>query len=146
MSTVDRVTFTDGVFDLLHANHIALLEEASTFGDRLVVGVISDAVAQEYKRCPVICESERLRIVLALSCVDEAFIMLGPLVGRTMEKIISAYRISAVVYAGTNTPEFYLPAERANMMHRLPYHSGVNSSRIVRRIISRHQAGELFED
>ena len=39
-----------GVFDLLHANHIDFLEEAKSFGGWLLVGVVSDARAQDYKR------------------------------------------------------------------------------------------------
>jgi cytidyltransferase-like protein len=134
---VRRVVFTDGVFDLLHANHIDFLEQAKSFGDWLLVGVVSDARAQEYKRWPVLNEDERLRVVKALSCVDEAFIIHDALLPETMERIIAGYDVSAVVYAGNATPEFYLPAERLRIMHRLPYRAGVSSSAIIERIVAR---------
>ncbi len=42
-SVVGPVVFTNGVFDLLHPGHIALLEAARGEGDALIVGVNSDA-------------------------------------------------------------------------------------------------------
>ena len=39
----ERVVFTNGVFDLLHRGHVEYLAEARALGDRLVVGVNSDA-------------------------------------------------------------------------------------------------------
>ena len=133
-----RVVFTDGVFDLLHANHVAFLEEAKSFGDWLVVGVVSDSRTEEYKRRPILSQDERLRVVKALSCVDEAFIIHEPLISETMDRIIADYGVAAVVYAGDSTPEFYVSAERSGIMHRLPYRGGVSSSEIIRRIVSRN--------
>lgn len=130
-----RTVFTDGVFDLIHANHVSFLEEAATFGDRLVVAVVSDAQAQTFKRLPVICEQERLCMVRALSCVDLAFVLNEPLVAETMEQLIDQYRVSSVVYSGNATPEFYLPAEKAGIMHRLAYRSGTCSTGIINRIV-----------
>lgn len=138
-----RVVFTDGVFDLLHANHVALLEKARSHGDMLIAGVVSDARAAEYKRVPVIREDERLRVVSALSCVDHAFIIHDPLNAETMSRIIADYGVTAVVYSGNSTPEFYEPAEKAGIMNRLPYHDGVSSSAIIAQIIRRHEAGEF---
>lgn len=134
---------TDGVFDLFHANHAAFLEEARSFGDRLIVAVVADRVVADYKRWPVIGERERLDVVRRLRCVDEAFILDEPLVGATMSRLIEAYDISAVVYAGNATPEFYGPAEAAGIMHRIPYRGGINTSGIIERIVSRRRDGDL---
>ncbi|MCP4319023.1 MAG: adenylyltransferase/cytidyltransferase family protein [Hyphomicrobiales bacterium] len=134
---IQRVVFTDGVFDMLHANHVSLLEEASSFGSRLVVGVVSDARTQEFKRLPVVDEQNRLHVVKALRCVDHAFIIHAPLTSETMEQIIREHAVDAVVYAGDNTPDFYLPAEQAGIMHRLPYRTGINTSRIIDQVVER---------
>lgn len=37
-----RLVFTNGVFDILHAGHVKLLNEAALLGDILIVGVNSD--------------------------------------------------------------------------------------------------------
>jgi cytidyltransferase-like protein len=131
------VVFTDGVFDMLHANHVGFLEYARSLGSKLVVGVVSDFQAQRFKRLPIIHESDRLKVVSALRCVDHAFIIHDPLDAVTMEKIIRVHSIGAVVYAGDATPEFYVPAEAAGIMHRPAYRAGINTSDIIARILSR---------
>ena len=66
---------TFGTFDVFHVGHLLILERASALGDRLVVGVSSDALNVAKKgRPPVFPEQERLRLVAALRCVDEVFL------------------------------------------------------------------------
>jgi D-beta-D-heptose 7-phosphate kinase/D-beta-D-heptose 1-phosphate adenosyltransferase len=68
----DRVVFTNGCFDLLHRGHITLLEQARREGDRLVVGLNSDASVARLKgpTRPVVGEKERAILLGALSAVD----------------------------------------------------------------------------
>lgn len=67
-----RLVFSNGVFDLLHSGHVASLEAARALGDRLVIGVNSDASTRRLKGegRPLQAESDRARIVAALRCVD----------------------------------------------------------------------------
>lgn len=39
----DRIVFTNGCFDILHRGHVEYLQEAAALGDRLVIGLNSDA-------------------------------------------------------------------------------------------------------
>jgi len=67
------VVFTNGVFDLLHAGHVALLEAARAAGDALVVGVNSDASARRLGKGPdrpLVADRERARVLAALAAVD----------------------------------------------------------------------------
>lgn len=67
------MVFTNGVFDLLHTGHVALLEAARAEGDALVVGVNSDASARRLGKGPdrpVVGEAERARMLAALAAVD----------------------------------------------------------------------------
>jgi glycerol-3-phosphate cytidylyltransferase len=66
---------TFGTFDVLHIGHLRILERAAALGDRLVVGVSSDALNISKKgRAPVFPQDERLQLVAALRCVDAVFI------------------------------------------------------------------------
>jgi len=66
------VGYTTGVFDLFHVGHLRLLNRAKSKCDRLIVGVSTDELVEEYKRKkPVIPFEERAEIVSALKCVDE---------------------------------------------------------------------------
>lgn len=71
----ERVVITFGTFDLLHIGHLNILEKAAELGDKLVVGVSSDNLNMKKKgRIPIIPQSDRMRIVGALSCVDQVFL------------------------------------------------------------------------
>ena len=71
-----RVVFTNGCFDLLHAGHVALLEAARQEGDRLVVGLNSDASVRALKGPgrPVIADAERAEALFALEAVDRVVV------------------------------------------------------------------------
>jgi rfaE bifunctional protein nucleotidyltransferase chain/domain len=71
-----RVVFTNGCFDILHAGHVSLLEQARAEGDILVVGINSDASVKRIKGAsrPVIGEAERAEALLALEYVDRVVI------------------------------------------------------------------------
>jgi len=68
-----KVVFTNGVFDLLHAGHVRLLEFARSQGDCLMVAINSDASVRRIKGPdrPIIPVEERGEILRSLRCVDE---------------------------------------------------------------------------
>jgi rfaE bifunctional protein nucleotidyltransferase chain/domain len=70
------VVATGGCFDLLHAGHVATLEAARRLGDCLVVCVNSDASVARIKgpERPLVPQSDRVRVLRALSCVDEVVV------------------------------------------------------------------------
>lgn len=69
-----KTVITFGTFDLFHVGHLQLLERASRFGDRLIVGVSSDSLNEKKKgRIPVFSFEERCKILSALKCVDKVF-------------------------------------------------------------------------
>ena len=67
-----RIVTVNGSFDLLHAGHVHILEEARRQGDLLIVGLNSDASVRGYKgkERPLVPEGERARMLLALRVVD----------------------------------------------------------------------------
>ncbi len=71
MTTV--ITF--GTFDVLHVGHLRILQRSRAAGDRLVVGVSSDALTIAKKaRAAVFSQDERCELVANLKCVDEVFV------------------------------------------------------------------------
>lgn len=66
-----KVVFTNGCFDVLHAGHISLLEQAARFGDLLVVGLNADESIQRLKGDgrPVNNEADRAKVLGALESV-----------------------------------------------------------------------------
>ena len=67
-----RIVFTNGCFDILHAGHVAYLQQARQLGDRLIVAVNSDASVARIKgpRRPVNTLARRLQVLAGLKSVD----------------------------------------------------------------------------
>ena len=60
-----------GTFDLLHPGHLYYLAQSRALGDELHVIVARDRNVR-HKPAPIIPEAQRLAMVRALRCVDEA--------------------------------------------------------------------------
>ena len=67
-----RIVFTNGCFDLLHPGHLQLLEFAKAQGDKLIVGLNSDASVKRLKGAdrPLNLEQDRVSLLQALRVVD----------------------------------------------------------------------------
>src|SRR5882762_4369473 len=98
-----RVVFTNGCFDLLHAGHVTLLEKARALGDRLVVGINSDASVRRLKgrKRPLAPLPDRLKVVSGLESVDYVTVF-----GEdTPQNLIRALKPSILVKGGDYAPD-----------------------------------------
>jgi D-glycero-beta-D-manno-heptose 1-phosphate adenylyltransferase len=68
----NRVVFTNGCFDILHAGHVRYLSQARSYGDVLVIGLNSDKSVKMIKgeKRPIISEMQRAEVLEGLWCVD----------------------------------------------------------------------------
>jgi len=66
------IGYTTGVFDMFHVGHLNLIRRARENCDRLIVGVSTDEVVEQYKgHHPIVPYAERVEIVKAIRWVDE---------------------------------------------------------------------------
>jgi len=68
----EKIAFTNGCFDILHAGHVSYLDFARRQGDALAVGLNADASVQRAKgpTRPVNPERDRALVLAALEAVD----------------------------------------------------------------------------
>jgi D-beta-D-heptose 7-phosphate kinase/D-beta-D-heptose 1-phosphate adenosyltransferase len=94
----ERVVMTNGCFDLLHAGHVAYLEEAKRLGDRLIVAVNEDASVAQLKgqSRPVNSLVNRMAVLSGLSAVD----WVVPFSEETPERLISTVLPDVLVKGG----------------------------------------------
>lgn len=94
-----RIVFTNGCFDLLHAGHIACLEEAATLGDVLIIAINDDASVRRLKGStrPIIPDSERATLLESLQCVSHVLL----LEEDTPDCLLNAIRPDVLVKGGT---------------------------------------------
>jgi cytidyltransferase-like protein len=65
--------YIDGIFDVFHRGHVEILKKAKNYryNTTLIVGILSDKVATEYKRKPIYNEDDRYSIIESIRYVDE---------------------------------------------------------------------------
>lgn len=99
----ERIVMTNGCFDILHAGHVAYLQEAKRLGDRLVVAVNDDASVARLKGAarPVTPLAERMMVLAALECVD----WVVPFSEDTPERLICRVLPDVLVKGGDYRPE-----------------------------------------
>lgn len=68
-----KTILTYGTFDLLHYGHIRLFMRAKEYGDRLVVGLSSDAFALFKGKKTFFNYSQRKEMLEAIKYIDEIF-------------------------------------------------------------------------
>ena len=64
------VVYTSGTFDMLHINHLKMIEYARALGDILIVGVNTDELVASYKSQPIIPFDQRIALIKALKYPD----------------------------------------------------------------------------
>ena len=68
----EKVVFTNGCFDIIHAGHVGYLEQARKQGDRLVLAINSDESVKRLKGegRPINTEDRRMAVLAGLEAVD----------------------------------------------------------------------------
>lgn len=66
------IAFTNGCFDILHAGHVSLIQQARATADRLVLGLNGDGSVRRLKgpSRPVNSQEDRATVLAALAAVD----------------------------------------------------------------------------
>ena len=132
----EKIVFTNGVFDLLHRGHAEYLAQARALGERLVVGVNSDASVQRLKgpARPVVAAEDRVAVLEALACVDLAVIFDDD----TPARLIEAVRPDVLVKGGDWTVEQIVGRELVESyggrVLSIPLREGYGTSVLVERI------------
>jgi len=135
----ERIVFTNGCFDLLHAGHVRYLSAARAEGDLLVVGLNSDASVKRIKvpGRPVVPENQRAEVLSALACVDYVILFDEPDPGNLIRQIAPD-----VLVKGADWPEGHIIGAdtvkaRGGKVVRVPLVPEVSTSALIRRIIER---------
>jgi rfaE bifunctional protein nucleotidyltransferase chain/domain len=132
----ERIVFTNGVFDLLHRGHVEYLEEARALGNRLVVGINSDASVRRLKgpERPIIGERDRRDLIAALRCVDLA-VLFGE---DTPARVIDEVAPDVLVKGGDWAVERIVGREsveaRGGRVLSIPLREGLSTTSLVERI------------
>jgi|TARA_B100001094_G_scaffold223687_1_gene217873 D-beta-D-heptose 7-phosphate kinase/D-beta-D-heptose 1-phosphate adenosyltransferase len=124
----ERVIFTNGVFDIMHTGHFNLLKEARSLGDRLVVGINSDASVKRLKgnNRPVNNIKKRVEQISILPWVDEVHVFEQD----TPYELIKHIAPNLIVKGGDYTVETVVGHNLADV-HIIPTVDGYSTTQII---------------
>jgi D-beta-D-heptose 7-phosphate kinase / D-beta-D-heptose 1-phosphate adenosyltransferase len=134
------VVATGGCFDLLHAGHVRLLQQARALGDCLIVCLNDDASVRRLKGDgrPLVPQEDRAAVLAALDCVDAVVVFDED----TPEAVLTRLRPDIFVkggdYAVADLPEAELLKTWGGQAVLLPYLKGRSTSVLV------HEAARRF--
>lgn len=132
----ERVVFTNGCFDILHAGHVRMLRQARELGHLLVVGLNSDESVRRLKgpSRPVNPVDARSEVLAALGCVDYV-VVFGE---DSSQALIEAVRPDILVKGGDYQIEGVVGREfveaRGGQVVLLPLTPDQSTTRILRLI------------
>ena len=133
------IVFTNGVFDILHEGHIAVLTEAATLADVLIVGVNSDTSVKKLKgdSRPVNSEDSRALIIASLIMVDAVVIFNE----ETPLELIKMITPDVLVKGGDYTIETVVGAKEViangGRVEIIPIREGFSTTNIINKISSK---------
>ena len=126
-----KIVITFGTFDVLHVGHIRVLNRAAELGDRLVVGVSSDALNFAKKgRNPVFSQDERLELVSNVKSVDDVFVEESLELKRDY---ISEHRADVLVMGDDWAGKFDFVSDLCEVVY-LPRTPSVSTTAIIEHI------------
>lgn len=131
-----EIVFSNGCFDLLHLGHVDYLEKAAACGDKLVIGLNSDASVRRLKGLhrPLQDEQARARILAALEFVD-AVVIFGE---DTPADLISLVQPDVLVKGADYALEDIVGGrevlDRGGRVERIEFVEGHSTTSIVERI------------
>ena len=132
----EQVVFTNGCFDILHAGHLDYLERARALGDRLVIGLNSDASVSRLKgsQRPVNTLKTRELMLASLMFVDAVIIFEED----TPERLISEVKPDILVKGGDYLAENIVGADfvtgNGGKVEVLPFVDGYSTTSIIDKI------------
>lgn len=127
------VVATGGCFDLLHAGHVSMLQQARRLGDCLIVCVNSDASVRRRKgpTRPVTPAADRVRVLEALSDVDAALVFDDDTPAPLLERLRPDVWVKGADYAGTTLPEAETVRAHDGEVVLLPLLEGRSTTRLL---------------
>ena len=132
-----KIIFTNGCFDILHAGHVEYLKAAKDLGDKLIVGINSDKSVKSLKgkNRPLNKLENRAKVLASLRCVD-AVVIFGD---KTPIKLISAVKPDILVKGGDYKINEIVGYEEViksgGRVMTIPLVKGISTTKIIQKMI-----------
>jgi rfaE bifunctional protein nucleotidyltransferase chain/domain len=131
-----KVVFTNGCFDLLHRGHVDYLAKAADCGNKLIIGVNTDASVSTLKgpNRPIQDQQSRLQILASLQCVDAVILFDEETPYNLIKTIEPDVLVKGSDYEPQNIVGYDLVIAKAGEVKTIDFIPGFSTSEIERKI------------
>ena len=135
-----QVVFTNGVFDVLHAGHVAYLQWAREQGDALIVGLNTDDSVRRLKGAsrPIVPFAERACVIEALRSVDGVVGFSEQTPETLLNEIKPDVHVKSAQYRADELPERDVVIAHGGEIRLAPHVAGMSTTDTIARIILRY--------
>lgn len=135
----EKVVFTNGCFDILHYGHLHYLAEASDLGDRLVIGLNSDASVKQLKgqHRPIHDLKTRQMMLASLDFVDAVIIFEEDTPARLIEAVLPDVLVKGGDYKPEDIVGYHTVVHNGGQVVTLAFIEGYSTTSIEQKIRNR---------
>lgn len=133
-----KIVFTNGCFDLLHLGHIDYLSKAADMGNKLVIGLNSDASVSDLKGHgrPIYDQNSRSILLASFSFVDAVVLFDDPTPIQLIELIRPDILVKGADYAINEIVGADIVLQYGGIVKTIEYLNGYSTTLIEKKIKS----------
>lgn len=131
-----KVVFTNGCFDLLHRGHVDYLSKARDLGDKLFLGLNTDASVSTLKgeHRPIQDEQSRLQIMASLDFVDAVMLFSEETPYQLIQKVQPDVLVKGADYNPKDIVGYDVVTAKGGEVKTLEFLEGYSTSNIEKKI------------
>ncbi|MDD2385877.1 MAG: D-glycero-beta-D-manno-heptose 1-phosphate adenylyltransferase [Bacteroidales bacterium] len=132
----NSIVFTNGCFDILHYGHIDYLSKARDLGDKLIVGLNSDASVKRLKgeKRPINNQLARAKVLASLFFVDAVVIFEDDTPEDLIKSVIPDILVKGGDYDFNDIVGADFVMARGGLVEIIPFVEGYSSSDILKKL------------
>ncbi|MDR6562705.1 MULTISPECIES: D-glycero-beta-D-manno-heptose 1-phosphate adenylyltransferase [unclassified Arcicella] len=131
-----KIVFTNGCFDIVHLGHIDYLEKARNLGDKLILGLNTDASVKRLKgeSRPVVNEYARSRMMAAFEFIDAVVLFDEPTPKELIEKVKPDILVKGDDYTIETIVGADFVIEKGGEVKTIPLVKGYSTTSLIEKI------------
>ena len=135
-----KVGFTNGCFDLVHTGHLASLNAAKSYCDKLVIAINSDASVKRLKGAdrPINSEMDRALLLAELQSVDMVVIFREDTPEALLEKLRPDVLMKGEDYQKHEIVGWEFVESYGGVVQRIPLQQGYSTTNTIKKIRSNY--------
>ncbi|MBO4544042.1 MAG: D-glycero-beta-D-manno-heptose 1-phosphate adenylyltransferase [Bacteroidales bacterium] len=131
-----KIVFTNGCFDIIHRGHVDYLMKAAAFGDKLIIGLNTDASVKRLKgnSRPIIDQQSRAQLLAAFAFVDAVIFFDEDTPYQLIEKIQPDILVKGADYQVENIVGYDIVTKKGGKVMTIDFVDGCSTTNIINKI------------